>query len=107
EIAAIPRFRIGHEASDNARFAPGAILAPLVDTNLNIFLLEALRSWARGHTKIIAGARPARVVLEEFGIIIARGDQLRLTALDVLRDFIEKLLILPALEGFDQRVDAG
>ncbi|HML23766.1 MAG TPA: hypothetical protein PKD09_19070 [Aggregatilinea sp.] len=107
EAGAIPGFGIGHQPPDDARFAPGTTFAALMDADLNILFHESARRWAGLHAEITARAGPAGIVFEEFVIVVARGDELHLAALDVLRDFVEKLLILPALEGFDQRIDAG
>ncbi|HRL13596.1 MAG TPA: hypothetical protein PKX07_17065 [Aggregatilineales bacterium] len=103
--AAIPHLRIRHDALDDTRFTRVASFLALEYADLDALGLESARDCAGHHAEIAAGTRPIRIVLEELGIVVARGDQLGESALGVLRDLVQRLLVLPLLEGFDQRVN--
>src|SRR5690606_30849025 len=96
-----------HETLDDARLAGFASLLALIYTDLNPLTFEAGRCTARTYAQIAAGAFPTRVVSEEFRVVIPRADKLRQPAFGILRDFFEVLLILPLLEGFDERIHSG
>jgi hypothetical protein len=107
EITALPHLRVRHEALDDARFAGFASLLALIYTDLNPLTFEASRCTARTYAQIAAGAFPIGIVSEEFRVVIPRADELRQPAFGILRDFVERLFILPLLKGFNQRVNGG
>ncbi|MDL5054925.1 hypothetical protein QQ056_15405 [Oscillatoria laete-virens NRMC-F 0139] len=107
EITALPHLRVRHETLDDARLAGFASLLALIYTDLNPLTFEAGRCTAWTNAQIAAGAFPVGVVSEEFRVVIPRADELRQPAFGVLRDFFEVLLILPLLEGFDERIHSG
>ncbi|MBI5961625.1 MAG: hypothetical protein HY866_22995 [Chloroflexi bacterium] len=104
QVTAIPGLRIRHEPVHDTRRSGCSSFFAMEDTDLKRFAFETHRRRCRRQSDVPAAAFPARVIFQKFRVIIPFGDKIRQTAFGIIRDFIQKLFILPALERFDQRI---